>query len=302
MLQLSYQKRGGVKVKKNSVSFLFATPALIIYVLLLVIPIIIAFGFSFTDWNGLAVTKPNFIGLDNYAAMFSDARLGNAVGMTLSVTVVVVVAVNVLGLGLAMLLNKAGRMTNVGRSIFFTPYVLSTVAISFIWLSILSYTGVLNGLLESVGLGDWVNDYIGNPENAKISICVVEIWRTLGFHMVIYLAALQTVPQELYESCTVDGGNAWHRFRYVTVPMIVPGITISVLMSVINELRMYDIVKVLTDGGPGYSTETISYNIVTQAFGNNMLGYSSAIAVFLFAMIALVAVFSLKASNKVEVQ
>lgn len=285
-------------MKRNRVSFWFATPALIIYVALLIIPILMAFGLSLTDWNGMIVTKPNFISFQNYIDMLSDERLHHAIRLTFTVAAVVVVAVNVLGLGIALLLNNAGRLTNVGRSIFFTPYVLCTVAISFIWLSILSYTGVFNSILESVGLGNLVDDYIGNAENAVRSICIVEIWRTMGFHMVIYLAALQTVPKELYESCTVDGGNAWHRFRYVTLPNIVPQITISVLMSIINELRMYDIIKVLTDGGPGYSTESISYNIVTQAFGTNRLGYSSAIAVFLFVIIAIIAVFSIRASSK----
>lgn len=289
-------------LKGNTVSFGFAAPALVLYTVLLIVPIIIAFAFSFTSWNGVAVSTPKFIGLDNYSAMFQDERLGNAIGVTLTITVVVVVCVNVFGLLLAMLLNNAGKMTNVSRSVFFAPYVLSTVAISFIWLSILSYTGVLNSIFSALGWENMVQDYIGTKEKAIASICVVEIWRTLGFHMVIYLAALQTVPADLYEACTVDGGSRWHKFRYVTLPLITPGITISLLMSIINELRMYDIVKVLTDGGPGYATETITYNIITQAFGNNMLGYSSAIAVFLFAVIATIAIIQIKVSTKSEVE
>lgn len=289
-------------MKKNSVSFWFTAPALVVYTVLLIIPILIAFGLSLTKWNGMAVTEPTFIGLRNYIQMFSDRRLGEAVVITLKISAVVVVSVNVLGLGLALMLNKAGRTTNFYRGVFFTPYVLSTVAISFIWLSILSYTGVLNSILDAVGLGAVIDDYIGNTKNAITSICAVEIWRTLGFHMVIYLAALQTVPHDLYEACTVDGGSNWAKFRFVTLPLIVPGITISVLMSIINELRMYDIVKVLTDGGPGYSTETITYNIITQAFGNNLVGYSSAMAVLLFALIATITITTLKATAKLEVE
>jgi ABC-type sugar transport system permease subunit len=247
-----------MSLKRDTVSFAFVTPALIIYVVLLIIPILIAFGFSFTNWNGVAVTPPKFIGFDNYKALFSDVRLGEAVGNTVLITAVVVISVNLIGLGLGLLLNKAGRMISVSRSVFFAPYVLSTVAISFIWLSILSYTGVFNSFLTSIGLEQFTSDFIGTKASALRSICLVEIWRTLGFHMVIYLAALQTVPQDLYEACTVDGGNSWHKFRYVTLPLIIPGITISFLMSIINELRMYDIVKVLTDGGPGYATETIN--------------------------------------------
>ena len=277
-------------------SKLFIVPAFIIYTVLMIIPIIGAFGLSFTDWNGISADY-DFVGIQNYLSMLSDARLGNAVAVTLKITVTVVLVVNILGLFIAILLSQAGKLTNIFRSVFFLPYVLSTVAISFIWLAILSYTGVLNSLLEIVGLGDLVNDYIGNAPNAIKSICIIEIWRTLGFHMVLYLASIQTVPRDLYEACIVDGGSKWQQFRYVTLPMIVPGITISVIMSIMTEMKQYDIVKVITNGGPGYSTETITYNIVTQAFGNNMLGYSSAIAVFLFVIIAAISVLQIQLSK-----
>lgn len=281
-------------------SKLFIAPAFIIYTVLMIIPIIGAFGLSFTDWNGISADY-DFVGIQNYLSMLSDDRLRNAVTVTLKITVTVVLVVNILGLFIAILLSQAGKLTNIFRSVFFLPYVLSTVAISFIWLAILSYTGVLNSLLEIVGLGNLINDYIGNAPNAIKSICIIEIWRTLGFHMVLYLASIQTVPRDLYEACIVDGGNKWQQFRYVTLPMIVPGITISVIMSIMTEMKQYDIVKVITNGGPGYSTETITYNIVTQAFGNNMLGYSSAIAVFLFVIIAAISVLQIQLSKKLEV-
>jgi len=284
-------------MKKRSVFFFI--PALLIYTILLIIPIFGAFYLSTTNWNGISATY-SFVGLKNYISMLSDARLGNAIMVTFKITGIVCITVNVLGLFLAICLNKSGKMIAGVRSIFFMPYVLSTVAISFIWLSILSYTGVLNGVLEAVGLGSLTADYIGNTKNAILSICVVEIWRTLGFYIVIYLASIQTVPVELYESCKIDGGNSWQQFRYVTIPMIIPGITIAAIMSIMTEMRQYDIVRVLTNGGPGYSTETITYNIVTQAFGNNMLGYSSAVAVFLFVIIAAVAIIQLKIANRLE--
>ena len=287
-----------VTMRKKSKLFVF--PAFLIYTLLMIVPIAGAFYLSLTDWNGISAGF-NLIGFKNYAAMFKDTRLHNSIGVTITITFVVSITVNVLGLFIASLLNNAGKITNTLRSIFFLPYVMSTVAISFIWLSILSYTGVLNSILESLGFGNIITDYIGNSKNAILSICVIEIWRTLGFHMVLYLASIQTVPEDLYEACTVDGGSRWQKFRYVTLPMIVPGITISVIMSIMSEMKQYDIVKVITNGGPGYSTETITYNIVTQAFGNNMLGYSSAIAVFLFIIIAAVSMIQLKAGSKLEV-
>lgn len=285
-------------MKKKSI--LFTIPAFLIYTVLMIVPIIGAFLLSFTDWNGISASY-NITGAKNYLDMLSDERLRNAIFVTLKITVVVAVTVNVLGLLIAMMLNRARRMTNVFRSIFFLPYVLSTVAISFIWLAILSYTGVLNSLLDMVGLENLAADYIGNANNAIWSICVIEIWRMLGFHMVLYLASIQTVPQSLYEACIMDGGSRWHQFRYVMLPMIVPGITISVIMSIMTEMKQYDIVKVITNGGPGYATETVTYNIVTQAFGNNMLGYSSAIAVFLFIVIAAISVLQIQLSKKLEV-
>ncbi len=289
-----------VKIKKNKIPFAFVIPAGAIYVVLLVVPIIMAFGFSFTKWNGISGME--FIGFDNYIKMFSDGRLGNAAQNTLLVTVVVVVTVNVLGLFLAMLLNKKGAKSNFFRATFFIPIVLSTVAVSFIWKSILSYTGVLNGMLESLGLTDLIVNSLGSRASALACICIVEIWRYLGYHMVLYLAALQTVPQELYEACTVDGGNAWNKFKSVTLPLIVPGATVSVIMSIINELRIYDVIKILTDGGPGYDTESLVYNIVAQGFGANRMGYACAIAVILFLVIGTISVFLVKRSNKLEVK
>lgn len=287
-------------MKRNKVPIGFAAPAWILYTVLLVIPIIMALGLSFTKWNG--VGPISFNGLDNYKLMLSDTRLANAAKNTLIITGVVVVAVNILGLLLAIMLNKGSARTSFFRMIFFIPFVLSSVAISFVWKSILSYSGVLNSILRSLGLEQLVGNFLGTRSGALVCICVVEIWRTLGFHMVLYLAALQTVPKELYEACTVDGGSAWDKFRSITLPMIVPGTAVSVLMSIINELRVYDIVKILTDGGPGYDTETVVYNIVAKGFNNNMMGYSSAIAVVLFLVIGGISLFINSRSRRLEVR
>lgn len=281
-------------------SILFVVPAFIIYTALMIVPILGAFALSFTNWNGFVQCPIKFIGIRNFLIMMKDVRLGNAICVTLHITIVIVIAVNILGLALALLLNKAGKSTNFFRSIFFMPFILSTVAISFIWISILSYTGILNNVLGMVGLGFLKGTFIGQTASSINSICIIEIWRMTGFHMMIYLAALQAVPQELYEASTIDGANRFQQLGYVTLPNIIPGITISVLMSIINELRQYDIVKVITDGGPGYSTETITYNIITQAFGNSKMGYSSAIALFLFVVIGAISIIQTTISSKLE--
>jgi ABC-type sugar transport system permease subunit len=287
-------------LQSRKVSILFALPAWLIYTVLLVMPIMLALTISFTKWNGFSAIQ--FIGLDNYGRVFSDKRLGGAIINTLVISLVFVAAVNILGLLFAMVVNRPGLQSNVFRAVFFCPFVLSSVAVSFVWKSILSYTGVLNTLLRSLGLEGMMGNYFGSRNSALICICVVEIWRGLGYYMVIYLAALQTVPAELYEACTVDGGSPWQKFSSITLPMIVPGATVSVLMSLINILRLYDTVKVLTDGGPGYDTETVVYNIVTQGFSNNLLGYSSAIAVVLFLIIGGITVGVTQASSALEAE
>lgn len=287
-------------MKKNKVSFLFAVPAFIIYTALLVIPIFMAFGISFFKWNGF--TEMSFVGIENYVNLFHDQRLGNSVINTAIIAGVVIVLVNVLGLIMAMLINKASKVNNFFRTIFFIPFILSSVALSFVWKSILSYNGVFNGILESIGLENMVGNWLGVKGSAIVCIIIVEIWRTLGYHMMLYLAALQAVPDDLYEACTVDGGNRWDKFKNVTLPLIVPGMSVSILMSIINELRIYDVVKIMTDGGPGYDTETIVYNIVSQGFTSNIVGYSSAIAVVLFVVIGAISVFVVQQTTKREVE
>lgn len=286
--------------KKKGISFGFALPAFVIYTGLLVIPIMMAFYFSLTKWNGFG--KMEFVGIKNYVNAFRDSGIFHAVENTLVISIATVGFVNVFGLFLAIQVNKLSLRNNFFRVIFFIPFVLSSVAVSFVWKSILSYTGLLNGILEAVGGSEWIGNWLGKRESAIVCIIIVEIWRILGYHMMLYLAALQTVPEELYEACTVDGGNAWKKFRNVTLPLIIPGMSVSVLMSIINELRVYDTVKILTDGGPGYDTETIVYNIIAQGFTNNMVGYSSAISVVLFIVIGSVSVFIMYAMRKKEVE
>lgn len=292
-------------MKRNSLRrtpFAFTLPLFLVYTAMLIIPIAVALALSFTSWNGFVTSPIEFNGIKNYIAMFSDPKLGAAIKVTVKITVIVAVVDNVLGLLFALLLNKPGKLTTSARTILFIPYILSSVAISFIWMAILSSTGILNSFLNAIGLSQWAGNYFGSETSSLTCIIIVEIWRTLGFHMVIYLAALQTVPSDLYEACTVDGGSAWDKFIHVTLPMIIPGVTVSVLMGIINELRIYDIIRVLTGGGPGTSTQSITYSIVQQAYSKNRMGYSSAIAVFLFVAIILISVIWLKVTSKLEVE
>ena len=276
----------------------FALPSAIIYTVLLAVPIIIALLLSLTSWNGIGEIK--FIGFNNFLRILQDKSLGNAIVNTVLITVVQLIVCNVLGLIMAMLINRTDRITSIFRTLYFAPYVLGGVAIAFVWKVIFAYNGVINIILGAVGMEEWITAFTATRNGALICIIIVGIWSSLGYYMMIYLAALQSVPLELYEAATVDGVNSWAKFWRITLPLITSGTMISVLMGFINGLKAYDIIKVMTDGGPGNSTETIVYNIVRYGFGNNRMGYASALAVVLFMAIGILALIILRIFKEKE--
>lgn len=283
-------------------SFWFASPATIIYTILFALPVLIAFALSLTNWNGLSFSsgKFQFTAFENYERMLTDKDLISSLAVTLKITVIVALTVNIGGLAIALMLKNPGRLTSTVRSIFFIPYVMSTVAIAFIWMAILSYNGLLNSLLESLGLAKL--SLFANGKTALACVCVIEIWRTLGFFMVLYIAALQGVPTELQEACLLDGGGKWALFRHVQLPLIAPQLITGFLMSITMEMRLYDLVYILTDGGPGVATRTIAYSIVVQGFTNWRMGYAGAIAVALSLIIVVISTVLRKAQKAVEVE
>ena len=262
--------------------------AMALYAAFLLYPILQSALTSLTDRNPL---KPDssFVGLDNYAALFTDTRLIASLGFTVVVVVVVTITANVIGLLFAMLLNRSTRNYRIMRTLIFIPQVLSGVIVAFIWRSILTQNGLLNSVLQGVGLIDRPVSWIGTPELATLSICVVVSWMTIAFATVVYTASLQSVPPELYEAARVDGAGALSRFRHVTFPMIAPGMTISVVLCLITTFKLYDVIAVLTGGGPATSTKSTAFYLVTVAFTNNRFGYASAIAILLLVLTAVTA-------------
>jgi ABC-type sugar transport system permease subunit len=259
-----------------------------LYVAFLLYPILQSVLTSFTDRNPL---KPDssFVGFDNYVALFSDTRLMTSLRFTLVVVVVVTITANVFGLLFAMLLNRSTRNYRIMRTLIFIPQVLSGVIVAFIWRSILTQNGLLNSVLQNLGLIDAPVSWIGTPELATLSICVVVSWLTIAFATVVYTASLQSVPPELYEAARVDGAGAVSRFRHVTFPMIAPGMTISVVLCLITTFKLYDVIAVLTGGGPATSTKSTAFYLITVAFTNNRFGYASAIAILLLVLTAVTA-------------
>lgn len=262
-------------------------PPLAIYVIFGVLPIVVAAWFSLTDWNGIS-RDVHLVGLENYGRLLGDPEVHRSFIVTGVVAVGATIILNCIAIPLAVLLSSNDLITRFYRSAVFFPLVLSPIVVGFLWQSVLSTTGLLNALLTGLGMKRII--FLGEPTLAVLSIAFVTIWQTLGFTTILYLAALRTIPEELYEAATIDGAGPTARFRRITVPLLAPAITVNVVLLVIFFLRLYEYPLVMTQGGPVGATQTVSYLLVLDAFERSKYGYGSAIAIVMLLFVVAVAV------------
>jgi len=260
---------------------LIVITGVLLYFLLTILPLFMAFAFSLTNQNLLYKTS-DFIGFDNYIDLLDDKSFIRSLWMTTRLSFLVTLFANFGGLAVALMLNVRDRFHSALRTIFFIPQVLSAVIVSFIWRIILVDQGLLNSFLRNLGLIDKPIHWLGDPQMAFNAIVMVVTWQMLGFCTVIYLASLQGIPKDLMEAAQIDGANRWQQFRSVVWPLLAPGVTINMVLLLIMTFKLYDQIAVLTGGGPGGRTETLSYYIIRIAFTGNQLGYGSTMAVVLF--------------------
>ena len=274
---------------------------IILYGMMSIVPLFLAFYFSLTNYN-LLYPASDFIGLENYLELISDAGFIGSLKVTLIVSISVTLAVNVLSLLVALMLNHKGKFYTLLRTLFFIPQVLSAVIVSFIWKIILTDRGLLNTVMQQLGLMTSPTHWLGLPNLAIFSVILVVTWQLLGFSSVIYLASLQGIPQDMLEAASIDGASRWKQFWYITWPLIAPGMTINMVLILIIVFKLYDQVAVLTGGGPGGATETLSYYIVRVGFVANRTGYASSLAVVLFLVITILSSISVKYLKQREVE
>jgi ABC-type sugar transport system permease subunit len=265
---------------------LLFTPGFVIYLGLMIVPIILCLYYSFFDWNGIRDTM-NFVGLDNFFNAVQDKDFLNSLKVTFFFTVPGTLIVNALGIMLAVLVNHKGMMTNFYRSVFFFPLLISAVAIGFIWKALLTYDGIVNSLLTQIGVE--AIDFIGSPKLAPWSILFINIWHDTGFVTVLYLAGLQAIPSDLYDSAKIDGASGAQRFRSITFPWLAPAFTSSVIFIFTGYMRIYDMISVMTNGGPAGATDTIAVQVMRVGFTQNKLSYGSSLAIY---MLVIISVFS----------
>lgn len=266
----------------------FAVPALAVLVVFVVIPAIAGAALSFTDYRGFG--SFDWIGVDNYTRLFSDGQAVSSIGNTVVLAVTVVIGQNLLGLVLALALEAPLRGRRVLQVLFLMPVIISPVIISYLWQYIFAPDGALNVVLRAVGLGDVAQPWLGQPSTALWAIAVVVIWQYTGNAMVIYLAGLLNVPGELSEAASLDGANAWQRITRIKIPLIAPAITINLVLTTITGLRLFDQILAMTNGGPGYATDTIATVIYKRGFSGGEFGYALAMAVVLTLGIAVLTI------------
>ncbi len=274
-------------VQRQSYPYWFLLPAFAIFALMFLVPTGTGIFYSFTDWN-INTEKINFIGLQNYRELFTDKKLVAALSHTLVYAFSVTLLRNAIGLGLALLLNTKVKFRGLFRTVFFLPYMISPIIIGYLFTAIYHpANGLLNGALRLVGLKFMAVDWLNDPRYALLSTIFVDVWRTAGFSMVIYLAGLQMIPTELFESASLDGARYPQTFRYITFPLIAPSLTINLTLSLIGTMKVFVMILVLTNGGPGYATEVINTYVMTS-FSLGLYGQGTAANMLLTLLIVLI--------------
>lgn len=261
----------------------FLIPGMVLYAGIVLVPSALGTSLSFTNsTDGLG---GDFVAFDNFARMFEDDRTLAPLVQTVVMAIGITILQNVLGLSIALALNSAIKSRNVLRIVFFAPFVISPLVAGFLWKYILAPDGPLNQFLALVGLESLQRAWLGEPQLALFSVIFITVWQFTGSTMVIYLAGLQGVPQEVLESAALDGANGFQRFWNVTRPFLAPAFTVSLTISLIGGLRIYDQIVAMTNGGPGGATDSISTVIYRIAFQFGQFGYGAALAVVLTVLV-----------------
>ncbi|OMF38074.1 sugar ABC transporter permease [Paenibacillus sp. FSL H8-0548] len=286
-------------VMKKSLYF-FAIPALIFYLVLWIFPILRLFQYSITDYNGYSQAF-NYIGLDNYKFLLNGELLGISLKNTLIYTFVSVALSIIIGLALALLLNLKIKGKGMYRSLAYIPTLFSAIVVGFLWTYVyMPDYGMIATFLDKIGINADLN-FLGSYSSALYAIIIVEIWKNVGTTMIIFLAALQTVPNELLEAGKIDGCGPWKLFKNIKLPLLASAMTINVTLSIISGLKAFDFPFIMTNGGPGTSTNTLIFAIYKMAFTEQLFGKASALGVISFAVIILITAIFVLRMNKREV-
>lgn len=277
-----------------------ALPSIVLFSALVILPAFMSIYFSFTSWDGLSSVM-KFVGLQNYSDMLHDVRFLNALKNTIVLALALTMLENVVALALAMLVNRLQRGKAFFRSIFYIPNLLSGIVTGYIWVALMNYSfGVINLFLNKLGLESV--DWLGNSSLALWSIVFVMVWKGAGYYMVIYIAGLNAIPTDVLEAADIDGAGPVTKFFRITIPMLAGTFTINLTLALINGLKVFDQIVAMTSGGPGFATETLTYQIYTVAFSEGRQGYGTAVAMVLFLLTMIFSLINTKITRHFETE
>ncbi|MER7728779.1 sugar ABC transporter permease [Streptomyces sp. NPDC096323] len=280
------------------VGWSFILPNFLGFAALTLLPVIGALAISFTDWD--SYSTPKWAGLDNFQRLWNDSNFWAALQNTLYYAAGHIPLTLLVSLGLAVLLNQKLRGVHVLRTAFFFPYITSLVAVAVVWNMLLSpESGPVNQFLMSLGI-DHPPGWTSSQDWAMPALIITSVWRDMGYYMVLFLAGLQTVPAELYEAARMDGAGPWHRFWHVTLPGLRPTTFFVTVMITVSSFKVFDLVQVMTEGGPGRSTLVLSQLIFREGITQGRFGYASAVSLALFLICLVITVIQFRMQRRSE--
>ncbi|MGQ4484229.1 carbohydrate ABC transporter permease [Streptomyces sp. SAS_281] len=272
--------------RESLTAFGMATPAVVLLIVFLVVPVALAFTLAFTDAKLVSPTPARFVGLRNFTLLFQDPTFYKSLRNTAYFAAVVVPLQAGLALVLALLVNAKVRGVNFFRTVYFLPVVTSMVVVSLLWTFLYREDGLVNHVLSTLTFGHVQGpDWLGDPATAMPAIILMSVWQGVGFHMIIWLAGLQTIPAELYEAADLDGATRWHRFLHVTWPGLRATRTFVLVTITIAALSLFTQIRVMTQGGPLDSTTTVVYQAVHSGYDQQQTAYAAAVSLIFFVLV-----------------
>ncbi len=294
-MQAKSKKQISLSRRNTLVGISFILPNFIGFFIFVLIPVIFSLALSVTEWDGFNAMK--FVGFDNFVAIFKDRVFKGSIGKTAYFSIFTVFFSMCASLGLAVLLNQKLKGKAIFRCAIFFPYVASNVAVAVVWNFLFRDIGPINNFLRSIGIAN-PPGWTASTDWVIPALIIVNIWKNMGYFMIVYLAALQDIPSSLYEAAQIDGANSLQRFKSITLPMLTPSTFFVVMMLTINSFKVFDLVYLMTEGGPGTASTMMSQYIYNQAFISWSYGRSSAAAMVLFLIVAALTAFQFRMEKK----
>lgn len=285
--------------RENFIIFLFLIPAAFFFVLYIVAPIPISFYYSLFRWDGIG--EKIFIGLQNWRELVNDPVFFRALKNNFILVLVSIIVQLPFGIGLAVLLTNGRWWTKSLKTIYVLPYLMSSVAIGMLWRYVYEPTfGLLNMFLEKIGKYHWIQDWLGDPKIVLYSVINAINWQFIPFYMILFIAAMAAIPDELYEAAKIDGASPWKSFWTITLPLLLPTITNAATLSLVGSLKYFDLIHVLSGGGPSHASELLATYMYKRSFHHFRMGYGSTIAVALFTIGIIVASIFMRSAQRKE--